>query len=109
MSATLVIVPRGHWMNARFLRLCAVPVIRVDGQERTDRWGRPTEVTVEPGARTVAVGARYRGTRSVLGAQDTPVEVGAGARVVVEARNGFFNHQPFTVAVHHRPDDRARA
>ncbi|MCT2176970.1 hypothetical protein M3F63_04700 [Brachybacterium muris] len=97
MSSTLVIVPRGHWMNAWFLGLCAVPVISVDGQERTGRWGMPTEITVEPGTRTVAVGAHYRGTRPVLGAQDTTIEVGPGQQLTVEARNGLVNHEPFTV------------
>ncbi|SJM68918.1 hypothetical protein [Gulosibacter sp. 10] len=93
----LAIVPRTHWLNGWFLRLFTRPVIRVDGAEASAAWGRPTEIEVEAGIRTVAVGARYRGTSAVLGAQETTVDADDGQRVRLEARNGFFNHQPFTV------------
>lgn len=99
MQSTLTVIPRTHWVNGWFLRLCAVPIIRVDGTERRGRWGRGTAVEVGPGGHGVAVGARYRGTRSVLGAEIARIEVGAGENVTVEARNGFLNHQPFVVSV----------
>lgn len=99
MQSTLTIVPRTHWVNGWFLRLCAVPIIRVDGTEHRGRWGRGIVVTVDVGGHDVSVGARYLGTRSVLGAEVARIEVGAGEDVTVEARNGFLNHQPFVVSV----------
>lgn len=97
--STLTVFPRTHWVNGWFLRLCAVPIIAVDGTEHRGRWGRGTAVTVDVGAHDVSVGARYLSTRSVLGAEVTRIEVGAGEDVTVEARNGFLNHQPFVVSV----------
>jgi hypothetical protein len=56
MDATLIVEPHPHWFNGWFLRLCARPVVRVDGVEHA-------------------------------------------GRVVLRARNGFFNHQPFAITV----------
>ena len=97
MASAVVAVPQAHWFNGWFLRLFARPVVRVDGEERAGNWGRATEVQVEPGPHLVAVGARYHGTRALLGAAETRVDVPPDQRVTVEARNGFFNHQPFKV------------
>lgn len=93
----MVVRPGTHWFNGWFLRSCARAVVVVDGIEHAARWGRPHVVEVTAGDHLVAVGARYRGTRPLLGAVDTPVTVQADERVVVHARNGFFNHQPFTI------------
>lgn len=46
---------------------------------------------------SVRVRARYRGTGSVLGVEETTVEVADSQTVSLEARNGLFNNQPFTI------------
>lgn len=97
MATALVVRPGTYWFNGWFLRSCARAVVVVDGTEHPARWGRPVVVEVTAGDHRVAVGARYRGTRPLLGAVDTPVTVRPDERVVVHARNGFFNHQPFTI------------
>ncbi|MGP9683883.1 hypothetical protein [Brachybacterium sp. AOP3-A1-3] len=102
MPSTLAVVPQTHWVNGWFLRIFARPVVLVDGTEHSGRWGQPTEVHVEPGLHTVAVGARYRGTSGTLGLDEAEVDVDSGRRLLVTATNGFFNHQPFTVAVPHQ-------
>lgn len=98
MGASIVVTPRGHWVNGWFLRLLSRAVVRVDGVDHDARWGRPCRVQVAPGAHQVAVGARYRGTSSVLGVQEATIEVAEGQHAVLDARNGFVNHQPFTIA-----------
>jgi hypothetical protein len=99
MAATLVVTPDTHWFNGWFLRLFARAVVRVDGVEHPARWGRPATIEVPAGHHRVAVGARYRGTRPLLGAVETPVAASEADRIFVDARNGFFNHQPFEVTV----------
>jgi hypothetical protein len=96
MDTTLVVQPDPHWFKGWFLRLCARPVVRVHGVEHAAWWGRPSFITVPAGDHRVAVGARYRGTRPLLGTIDTRVTVKPAGRVVLRARNG---HQPFAVAV----------
>jgi hypothetical protein len=97
LGATMIVQCNTHWINGWFLRLYARAVIRIDGVEYPARWGRPVAIEVGTGDHTVAVGARYRGTRSLLGAIDTRVFAKPGKPVFVNARNGFFNHQPFTI------------
>ncbi|WP_146073380.1 hypothetical protein [Cryobacterium sp. N22] len=97
MEVTMVVKPNTHWVNGWFLRLGARAVVRVDGVEYAARWGWPVVIEVGVGSNLVAVGARYRGTRPLLGALDTRVTAKAADRVFVEARSGFFNHQPFAV------------
>ncbi|GGE77253.1 hypothetical protein [Nesterenkonia cremea] len=97
MASTVTITPHTHWMNGWVLRPLAVPVIRIDGTDHPVTWGRAAEIEVSVGAHTIGVGARYRGTGSVLGMEETTVEVGESQTVVLEARNGLFNHQPFTI------------
>jgi hypothetical protein len=99
MAATLVVTADTHWFNGWFLRLFARTVVRVDGVEHPARWGRPVTIEVPAGEHRVAVGARYRGTAPLLGAVETPVAAKPGEQVLVHARNGFFNHQPFEVTV----------
>lgn len=97
MSSSVVVTPRAHWVNGWFLRLFARPVVRLDGIDHVARWARPLEIEVAAGSHEVGVGARYRGTVSVLGVAESRIEVTEGQRVAVQARNGFFNHRPFTV------------
>lgn len=98
MSSSIVVTPRGHWFNGWFLRLMARAVVRVDGVDHDARWGRPCRIEVVAGRHRVAVGARYRGSSSVLGAEESTVEVAEGSSAVLDARNGFANHQPFTIS-----------
>jgi hypothetical protein len=97
MAATLVVTPGTHWFNGWFLHLFARAVVRVDGVEHAARWGRPVTIEVPAGDHRVAVGARYRGTRPLLGTVETPVAAPEAERVYLRARNGFFNYQPFEV------------
>lgn len=97
MSSSVVVTPRTHWFNGWFLRLFARPVVRFDGVDHAARWGRPLQIETAAGSHEVAVGARYRGTASILGVAESCIEVAEGQQVAAEARNGFFNHQPFTV------------
>jgi hypothetical protein len=97
MATAIVVRPGTHWFNGWFLRSCARAVVVVDGVEHPARWGRPRVVEVAAGDHSVAVGARYRGTRPLLGAREARVTVAPDERVVVHARNGFFNHQPFAI------------
>ncbi|PPG03926.1 hypothetical protein C5E06_06085 [Pseudoclavibacter sp. RFBI5] len=99
MSSSVVVVPRGHWISAWFLLLFAVPVVRVDDVDHPARWGQPTEITVEPGSHRVGVGARYHGTRSAvgIGGAESSFVVAEQQRLLLDARNGFFNHDPFRV------------
>ena len=99
MQATMIVRPRTHWFNGWFLRLFARVVVRVDGVEYAARWGRQVTIEVGAGEHRLAVGAGYRGTRTLLGALDTRVGVSPAERIFVDARNGFFNHQPFAVTV----------
>jgi len=93
----MIVQPDTHWVNGWFLRLCARAVVRIDGIEHAARWGQPVIVEVSVGDHCVAVGARYRGTRTVLGAVETQVAANSADQIFVSARNGFFNHQPFEV------------
>lgn len=99
MSSSVVVVPRGHWISAWFFHLFAVPVIRVDDVDHPARWGRPTEIPVGPGSHRVLVGARYHGTRSVvgIGGKESSFAVAEQQQLVLDAKNGFFNHDPFRV------------
>lgn len=97
MSATMIVQPDTHWLNGWFLRLFARAAVRVDGVEYAAHWGRPVIVEVVAGDHRVAVGARYRGTRPLLGAVEARVSAKPAETVLVNARNGFFNHQPFEV------------
>ena len=97
MSSSVVVMPRAHWFNGWFLRLFARPVVRLDGVDHVARWAQPLRIETAMGSHLVGVGARYRGTASVLGVAESRIEVAEGQQVAVEARNGFFNHQPFTV------------
>lgn len=97
MSSSVVVTPRTHWLNGWFLRLFARPIVRFDGVDHVALWAQPLQIEAAAGSHEVAVGARYRGTASVLGIAESRVEVAEGQQVAVEARNGFFNHQPFTV------------
>lgn len=97
MAAAMIVQPDTHWFNGWFLRLCARAVVRVDGVEYAARWGRPMIIEVDTGDHRVAVGARYRGTRPLLGAIETRVSAMPAEHVFVNARNGFFNHHPFEV------------
>lgn len=97
MAATMIVQPETHWFNGWFLRLCARAVVKVDDVEYAARWGRPVHIEVGAGAHRVAVGARYRGTRPLLGAIEARVSAKQAEQVFVDARNGFFNHQPFQV------------
>lgn len=97
MNSSLVVQPDTHWFNGWFLRLFAHAAVRVDGNEYEARWGRSTVIEVSVGDHRVAVGARYRGTRPLLGIAEALVTVEPDERAFVTARNGFFNHQPFVV------------
>jgi hypothetical protein len=97
MGSSVVVTPRAHWFNGWFLRLFARPVVRFDGIDYAARWAQPLRIEAAAGSHEVAVGARYRGTSSVLGVAESRIAVTEGQQVMVEARNGFFNHQPFTV------------
>jgi len=97
MSSSVVVTPRAHWFNGWFLRLFARPVVRFDGVDHAAKWGQPLQIEVAAGSHEVAVGARYRGTASILGMAESRIEAQEGQQLVIEARNGFFNHQPFTV------------
>lgn len=103
MNSSVVVTPRTHWINGWFLRLFARPVIRFDGVDHTARWGQPYRVDAGAGAHRIAVGARYRGGTGALGLVESRVEIGAGQRLILEARNGFFNHQPFIVTPPRKP------
>lgn len=106
MLASVVVVPRGHWVSAWFLRLFSIPVIQVDGVDHAGSWGKPTEVEVTAGAHQVSVVATYRGSGSVVGVGGEPAlfELTERERLLLSARNGFFNHDPFRVA--REPDQR---
>lgn len=97
MSSSVTITPRAHWANWWFLRLFSRPVVRVDGIDHDASWGQPLQVDVAAGSHEVGVGVRYRGSVSVVGMAESRVKVEAGETLVVEARNGLFNHQPFAV------------
>ena len=97
MQSSLTVTPRTHWMNGWFLRMFARPVVRVDGADHAAQWSRPLTRAVAPGVHRVGAGARYRGFSSVLGVEEASVEVREGEQRLFEARNGFFNHEPFTV------------
>ena len=56
-------------------------------------------IEVGAGDHRVAVGARYRGTRPLLGAIEARVSAKPAEHLSVNARNGFFNHQPFVVTI----------
>lgn len=96
MSPSVIVVP-AHWFNGWFLRLFARPVILVDGAEHEARWAWPTEIPVAYGSHAVAVGVRYRGAQTITGLAESSIAVASEQPIVLEARNGFFNHQPFTV------------
>ena len=58
--------------------------------------------TYRPRDRDLAAGdtgARYRGTRTLPGAVDTRVAASPAEPIFVDARNGFFTHQPCAVTV----------
>jgi hypothetical protein len=106
VPSSLSITPTPHWFNGWFLRLLATPVVRINAASRIDAagvierdatWGRATVIDVEPGSHSVSVGARYRGTRAVLGAEQVVIRVDVGQRVHLTAQNGPLNHQPFVV------------
>lgn len=97
MSATMIVQPDTHWFNGWFLRLCARAVVRVDGVEYAAHWGRLVIIEVGAGDHRVAVGARYRGTRPLLGAVEARVSAKPAETVLANARNGFFNYPPFEV------------
>ena len=105
MGSSVVVTPRPHWFNGWFLRLFARPCVRLDGVAHDAAWGRPLHITVAAGSHRLGVGARYRGMASILGDAESRIEVAEGTRVVVEARNGPFNHQPFAVTVRDSADD----
>jgi hypothetical protein len=94
-SITVTVTP--HWFNGWFLRLLAVPVVHVDGLAREVAWNRATQFVVDPGAHNVSAGARYRGSRAVLGAENVTHLVAEGQHVRLVAQNGPLNHQPFAV------------
>lgn len=104
MTSSVTVTPRTHWVNGWFVRLFARPVVRLDGIDHEARWGRPLQVEATVGSHEVGVGARYRGTASILGVAGSHIEVPEGQHIAVEARNGFFNHQPFVV---HAPESTA--
>lgn len=79
------------------MRLFSSPVVRVDSLDHDAKWGLPLQIKVVPGPHQVAVGAHYCGSTSVMGTDEARVDVAEGREVAVEARNGFFNHQPFVV------------
>ncbi len=98
MPSSIVVTVRAHWFNAWFLRLLSRPVVLVDDAEHPVGWGEAKETIVAPGDHTVAAGVRYRGSGTLLGAQPVGVSVADGQSVRLVARNGLFNHQPFTLA-----------
>ena len=97
MRATITVTPETHWLNGWFLRLFARPYVRVDDVEELASWGDPFRFPVAPGRHVVAVGVRYRGTKSLLGADGASVSVEPGQDLRLMARNGALNHQPFSV------------
>jgi len=99
MNTFISVTPTPHWANGWFLRVFAAPVLLIDGVERSARWGHPSIVAVDPGDHRVSVGARYRGTRSALGAVDAVIGIPAGVTTGVTATNGILNHQPFVMRV----------
>lgn len=99
MTSSITVVPRTHWLNGWFLRMFARPVVRVGGVEHTAAWGHPLRTNVAAGTHDVGVGARYRGSASPLGVSKLTIEVAAGDSVELSARNGLFNHQPFTLSL----------
>ncbi|MEV0985282.1 hypothetical protein AB0I45_13145 [Brevibacterium sp. NPDC049920] len=99
MSSSVTVTPRTHWINGWFLRIFARPVVIVDDVEHRAGWDRALRVDVAAGRHRVAVGACYRGTSSIVGAEESSLEVDHGQVIAVEAKNGVFNHHPFTVAV----------
>jgi hypothetical protein len=102
-GALIAVDFRADRVNGWFLRMLATPFVSVDGRETRGSWRSPTGIRVEPGTYRVACFVRYRGTRARLGAQPRDVEVGAGSRVMVTARNGPLNHQPFALTVRREP------
>lgn len=97
MTSSITVVPRTHWVNGWFLRAFSRPIVLVNGTEHAARWGHPLEVAVSAGTHRVGVGARYRGAAGTLGVEESRIDVANGANLRAEARNGFFNHQPFTL------------
>lgn len=100
MTSTLTITPRTHWFNGWFLQIFARPVIIIDSCDLPGTWGRPSDINIPPGNHSVAVGARYRGTKSILGTEEIKVDAPEGKRLYISARNGFLNHQPFVLSFH---------
>jgi hypothetical protein len=94
-TAQLQIVVRPHWVNKAVLLPFARPFAQVDGREIACRWNEATTVDVTPGAHWVETYIRYRGFSAPLGRGDVTVDVAAGGRVRIEARNGWLNQMPF--------------
>lgn len=97
MPASLAVTVTPHWFNGWFLRMFAVAVVRIDGDVREVAWDHLAQFDIEPGTHTVSAGARYRGSRGVLGVAPADVHVAAGHHLHLLARNGPLNHQPFIV------------
>lgn len=100
MNAQLQLKVTGHWISYWFLRAFATPVALIDGQTHTLRWGESSTLIVAPGRIEVGVGVRY-GHREVLGSmtplQTAHLDIAPGQTRRLEARNGVFNHSPFTI------------
>lgn len=107
MKSSVTVTPRAHWVNAWFLRPFARPVVRMDGNDHEARWGRPLRFEVAAGPHEIGVGARYRRSISVLGVAGTRIEIPPEQNVMVEARNGVLNHQPFVLRTAPSAPDRA--
>lgn len=98
MNASIVVTPRTHWINGWFLRPFARPIVRLNGSDHEAQWGRPLHVGVTTGVHRVAVGARYRGSSTVLGLDEVEVQVLEDEQLELVAVNGALNHQPFVVS-----------
>ena len=95
MTSSVAVTVRGHWLNGWLLRLTSRPYVYIDGTEHAAAWGVPVREAVPGGTHLVGAGVRYRGSRDVLGREDSYVTVDDGEQTELVATNGVFNHQPF--------------
>lgn len=97
MGGSVEILIKLHWINGWFLWLFALPCAIVDGIEHKMSWRSPLALELQAGEHEVAVGFRYRCTKPCLGRLPAVVQVESGQRLVLQARNGALNSDPFMI------------
>lgn len=99
---TVVITVRPSPLAAWFHHLLTRPVIEIDGEEQTAKWGTQ-HIEVPSGTRHVSVYFRYRGqVRSRLGESGKDVSIAEGSsegsnKVYMRARLGIRNSSRFRI------------